>query len=357
MQVLIHLEKLRHNLAFIRDICRRAGLAPVWITKGCQAHPAILELLAETPREMIGDVSPVNLERAHTLFPGRRMMVQLPDRRRVAAMASGADIWLVSDPAHARMIAAAAGNREPRPELLLMVDVGNRREGVPPDRIVATADAIRAVEGVFLVGLGTSVGCYGGYRAGGADMQRLVDIAAKTEGALGCRFEWLSVGSGTMLLETVAQGRMPDRINQLRIGAALLVGEMPPTRNAIPGLFQDAFIFQGEVLETSLKPSLPAGGTGFDAFGKQVVFEDRGLRQFCILNFGLLDVDAYDLGPLTEGLRIVGATSNYTICDATRCTPQPAIGDTLAFRMAYSSMARAMASDDVGKVVVLPGQA
>ena len=311
MQVFIHLDKLRHNLAFIRDICRQAGLAPAWITKGCQAHPAILELLAENGHETIGDVSPANLERARTLFPGKRMMVQLPDRARVAAMPHGVDTWLVSDPVHARMIAAAAGMQVPCPELILMVDVGNRREGVLPDRITDAAGAIRAITDVSLVGLGTAVGCYGGYRAGEADMQRLVEIAVKTEKELGCRFDWLSAGSGTMLLETAARGRMPERINQLRIGAALLVGEMPPTRQAIPGLYQDAFIFRGDVLETSLKPSLPAGSTGVDAFGKQVVFEDRGARQLCILNFGLLDVDSYDLAPLTEGLRIVGATSNY----------------------------------------------
>ncbi len=352
MQVFIHLDKLRFNIAFIREICRKAGLQPVWVTKGCQAHPEILALLADNPREMIGDVSPANLERVRNRFPGKLMMVQLPDRHRLLAMGAGSDIWLVSDPAHACMIADGARQWECHQELILMVDVGNRREGVLPDRAVDTAAAIQAIEGVSLAGLGTSVGCYGGYRAGMADMERLVDIAQEAEARLDCRFDTLSVGSGTMLLELAAQGRMPEKINQLRIGAALFVGEMPPTKTAIPGLFHDAFILQGEVLETSLKPSLPAGNTGVDAFGKQVVFQDRGSRQLTILNFGLLDVDSYDLTPLTEGLRIVGATSNYTICDTTRCDPQPAIGDLLKFRMAYSAMARAMASADVEKVVV-----
>ncbi len=354
MQVLIHLAKIRHNLAFIREICRKAGLQPVWITKGCQAHPDILELLVENPGEMIGDVSPANLNRARRLFSGKLMMAQLPDPQRVAAVGSGSDVWLVSDPVHARMIANTAKQQGTHPELVLMVDVGNRREGVLPDRTVAAAAAIKAIEGVSLVGLGTSVGCYGGYRAGLADMQHLVNIAQEAETRLDCRFDTLSAGSGTMLLELAAQGRMPESVNQLRIGAALFVGEMPPTKTAIPGLYHDAFILRGEVLETSLKPSIPTGSTGVDAFGKQVVFEDRGARRLSVLNFGLLDVDSYDLTPLAEGLRIVGATSNYTICDTTRCDPQPAIGDSLEFRMAYSSMARAMASDDVEKVVVIP---
>lgn len=352
MQVFIHLDKLRYNLTFIREICRKADLQPVWITKGCQAYADILELLVETPGEMLGDVSPANLKRARKRSSGKLMMVQLPDPGRVAAIGACVDVWLVSDPAHARMIAGTAKQVGKHPELVLMVDVGNRREGVLPERTADTAAAILAIEGVALVGLGTAVGCYGGYRAGLADMERLVGIARKTETRLQCRFDILSAGSGTMLLELAAQGRLPERINQLRIGAALFVGEMPPTKTALPGLFHDAFILQGEVLETSLKPSIPAGNTGFDAFGKQVVFEDRGSRQLCILNFGLLEVDSYDLTPLTEGLRIIGATSNYTICDTTRCDPQPAMGDLLEFRMAYSSMARAMASDDVTKIAV-----
>jgi ornithine racemase len=352
MQVLIHIDKLRHNLSFIRGICRKAGLQPVWITKGCQAHPEILKLLAETPGEMIGDVSPANLAKARKLVTGKLMMVQLPDPDKAAAIGTGTDVWLVSDPAHARMIAAAARRQGSLPELVLMVDVGNRREGVMPDRAVNTAAAIQAVEGIALTGLGTSVGCYGGYRAGLADMRQLVTIAENVEAKLDCRFDILSAGSGTMLLELAVQGKLPERVNQLRIGAAAFVGEMPPTKTAIPGLYHDAFILQGEVLETSLKPSMPACATGVDAFGKQVVFKDRGPRRLCVLNFGLLEVDAYGLTPLDQGLCIVGATSNYTLCDATRCDSQPSIGDTLSFRMAYSSMARAMASDDVEKVVV-----
>jgi predicted amino acid racemase len=301
---------------------------------------------------VVGVVRPTHLERARELYAGKLMMLQLPDLDQVAVIKDTSDIWLVSDPAHARMIATVAKQQRQIQELILMVDVGNHREGVIPELTVATAAAIMENEGVSLIGLGTTVGCYCGYKAGLADMEYLVDIAIEAEAQLGCRFDTLSVGSGSMLLELAEQGEMPDRINQLRIGAAVLVGEEPPTRRAIPGLFQDAFIFQGKVLETSLKPSTPEGSIGTDAFGNKIVFEHQGLRRLCILNFGLLDVDSYDLTPLTEGLRIIAAASNYTICDTTDCDLQPAIGDTVEFRMAYSSMARAMVSRDVKQVFI-----
>ncbi len=350
MQVYIQLEKIRHNAAVIRGICRQAHLQPVWITKGCNAFPPILDVLAEDGRDMLGDVSQASLERARGAFSGRLMMAQLPDKGRVPGILPFSDVWLVSAPVHAQTIAAAARQLDKRQDLILMVDVGNRREGVMPGQVTAIAEAIRRIEAVSLTGLGTSVGCYGGYRAGRTDMEQLVAVARQAETDLKCRFEVLSAGSGTMLLDLATRGDMPPRINQLRIGAAVLVGEIPPTKTALPDLYQDAFIFRGEVLETAPKPSMPACSTGVDAFGRKIVFEDLGLRQLSLLNFGLLDVDSYDLTPLDKGLRILGATSNYTLCDTTRCERSLEIGDTLDFRMAYSAMARAMASERVAKV-------
>jgi len=352
MRTFIHLDKLRHNISSIRDICRQAGVKPVWVTKGCNAHPQILSLLAEVPGEIVGIVRPSHLERARKIYPGKLMMVQLPDHDQASAIGVSPDIWLVSAPAHAKMIADHAKRQGRLQELILMVDVGNHREGVVPERTLSTAETLMTNEGISLIGLGTTVGCYGGYKAGLADLEKLVTIASETEERLSCRFHTLSVGSGSMLLRLVEQGVIPERINQLRIGAAVFVGEEPPTKRAIPGLFQDVFVFQGEVLETSLKPAIPNGTTGTDAFGKKLVFENNGLRRLCILNFGLLDVDSYDLTPLTRGLRIIAAASNYTICDTTDCDSQPTIGDHLEFRMAYSSMARAMASGEVKKTFI-----
>ena len=60
----------------------------------------------------------------------------------------------------------------------------------------------------------------------------------------------------------------------------------------------------------------------------------------------MIDTDPYALYPLDPGILIVGATSNYTICDFTDCNLSPGIGDRLEFRMASSAVARAMSSSE-----------
>ncbi|MBI9082828.1 MAG: alanine racemase [Desulfobacterales bacterium] len=352
MEVLVHLEKIRENLATIRGFCRQAGLQPVWITKGCQAYDPILSDLTVHTDEVLGDVRPANLARLRRAFSGKVMRVQISGAQQAGETVRSAHTTLISHPAHARWLGKAAGSLGITHDLIFMIDVGNRREGALPVAVSEMVREVAQIPHVCLVGLGASVGCYGGYRAGLADLERLVATALGVRNDTGLALDVLSVGSGTMLLDLVRQGRVPAGITQLRIGAAVWVGEMPPTRTAIDGLHQDAFCFCGEILESGLKPSLPEGQTGTDAFGRQVVFENAGDRHLVLMNFGMVDVDAYDLTPLEAGVRVIGATSNYTICDVTDAATAFSVGSVLTFRMGYSAMVRAMSSTETVKTVV-----
>ena len=280
------------------------------------------------------------------------MRIHIPGAQQAGETVRWAHISLISHPAHARWLAEAASRLGLTHDLIFMIDVGNRREGALPEIASEMVSEVARIPHVRLVGLGASVGCYGGYRAGLADLERLVAAAHGVRNHTGQALDVLSVGSGTMLLDLVRAGRVPAGITQLRIGAAVWVGEMPPTRTAIDCLHQDAFCFCGEILESGHKPSLPTGQTGTDAFGRTVVFENAGDRHLVVMNFGMVDVDAYDLTPLDDGVRIVGATSNYTICDVTDAAVNLSVGSILTFRMGYSATVRAMSSTETVKTVV-----
>ena len=352
MEVLIDLAKLDHNIAVIQAICRHAGVQAVWVTKGCHSLPAVVDLLASRGAAVLGDVYADNLGRIRDNFAGELQMIQPPSHHQLDAALAFADTLLVSSVDNAAALARAARRAGRRPRLILMVDVGNLREGVLPDAVAGVVTRILELPHVDLIGLGTSVGCFGGYFASERDLQRLVHVAATVSAATGHHFRTLSAGSGTMLLELAAAGSMPPEINQLRIGAAFLVGDQPPTGRPLPALHQDAFLMRGEILELARKPSLPQAPTGSDAFGRTVAFEDLGERNRALLDFGMTDVDVYALTPRSAGVRVLGATSNYTICDVTECPECLRVGSHLDFRMAYSAMARAMASVHTPKTLV-----
>ncbi len=352
MEILIDLRKIRYNISVIQEICGKAGLQIVWVSKGCHSHPEVIRVLAEMNAEIIGEVYLSNLRRIREFFPGELMTIHCPALTQAKEVVSHADISVVSNPEQTLALSRASEELGKKQRLLLMVDVGNTREGVMPEDVLPTLRKILSFPGIELVGLGTSVGCYAGYCAGEKDLHRFLRIAREMEKAAVHRFKVLSVGSGTMLLDLIKAGKMPKGITQVRIGAALLVGEKPPTKEPIVPLYQDCFVFRGEILEISRKPSLPAEPTGYDAFGRKVVFENKGERENALLNFGVIDVDIYDLTPKAAGVRIIGGTSNYTVCDVTDCEEKLKVGDQLDFRMAYSAMARAMSSRYVLKTIL-----
>jgi predicted amino acid racemase len=352
MEVRIDLRKIRYNVSIINDICHKAGLQIVWVSKGCHSEPEVIRVLGEMKAEIIGEVYLSNLQKIREIFPGELMMIHFPALTQAKDAVSRADIIVISNTEHAEALSSASQGLGKKQRLILMVDVGNTREGVMPREVLSTVRKILSFPGIELIGLGTSIGCYAGYCAGEDDLNLFLKVARETEEAMKYRLQVLSVGSGTMLLDLIRTGKMPKRINQVRIGAALLVGEKPPTKEPIIPLYQDCFVFRGEILEIFRKPSLPIGPTGYDAFGRKVVFENKGERDNALLNFGVIDVDIYDLTPQLPGVRIIGGTSNYTVCDVTDSPEKLKVGQYLDFRMAYSAMARATSSRYVRKTIL-----
>lgn len=352
MEVLIDLGKLRHNISVLQAICRDAGLQVVWVTKGCHSYPAVIGLLGEMGAEIIGDAYVQNFQSILGAFPGELMMICFPTLSQTAEAVAGADTNLISCADHAAALSRAAQVVGQKQQVILMVDVGNLREGVMPHRILPVVKKILALPGIELAGLGTSVGCFGGYCVGLKDMETLLRIAEETEESVNIKLPVISVASGTMILDLIREGKIPEGINQVRIGAGFLVGEKPPTKEPIAQLDQGAFILRTEIVERMRKPSLPGTQTGRDAFGRTISFEDFGDRSKALLNIGVVDVDVYDLTPITSGVRIVGASSNYTICDVTDCTEKLEVGRHLDFRMGYSAMSKAMASKYTQKTVI-----
>ena len=351
MEVFIDLNKIRFNISHIKKVCEAAGLQVVWVTKGCHSHPSVIEALFEVDSGIIGEVYFSNFERIADRYPYEKMMTQVPTPSQIKDAVARTDIILVSTIDQIRLISDDAQRINKTQKILIMIDTGNLREGILPQNL---PDIIKhlPMAGVELSGFGISVGCFGGYIATLKDLNTLVTIAGDMEKCMGKNVDILSIGSGTMLFDLIEAKAIPPEINQNRIGAALLVGEKPPVKEALPPLHRDIFTFKGEISEIYVKPSVPGGETASDAFGKKILFKDKGDRLKALFNFGMVDVDVYDLTLGLEGLDIVGATSNYTICDITDCPEKLVAGDTIEFRMGYSAISRAFGSAQVKKTVI-----
>jgi predicted amino acid racemase len=102
-----------------------------------------------------------------------------------------------------------------------------------------------------------------------------------------------------------------------------------------------------EVIESKVKPSVPYGEIGLDAFGSIPTFADRGIIRRAILNIGRQDVLYTQLYPRID-IDILGASSDHLIADAKKTDLK--VGDEVKFDLDYGAMLQAMTSPYVAKV-------
>lgn len=351
----IDLDKIEHNAAAITGLCGRHGIAVAGVTKCVCGHPEVARAMLRGGVVSLADSRLENIDRLRGAgIEANCLLLRLPPLSGAAQVVECADWSVNSELAVLQALSRAAVQGGRVHEVMLMVDLGDLREGIRPDDLLALAAQAIRLPGIHIVGLGTNLACFSGVVPSAHNMQRLVELAEALEQRFALRLDWLS-GVNSSGLELLASGRMPGRVNHARIGEAILLGRETVHRRPWPGTVQDAFLLHAEVLELKRKPSRVVGERGEDAFGKQPPVEDLGAMDRALLNVGRQDVQVGGLTPLDGRLRIIGATSDYTVLDVTGAGGELRVGDQVVFSLNYAALLAAMTSGYVKKRPLLGG--
>jgi predicted amino acid racemase len=178
-------------------------------------------------------------------------------------------------------------------------------------------------------------------------LEALCERVEEVEARFGIRLDTVS-GGNSANLPLMDTARMPARINQLRIGAAILRGENSLTGAILPWLRGDAFTLEAELVEIKTKHSLPEGETGRDAFGNVQTFVDRGERVRGIVNLGRVDIRPEGLTAHDPDVETTAASSDHLIVDLTG-SKRFAVGDPIRFDLDYGALVQAFLSPYVEK--------
>jgi len=263
------------------------------------------------------------------------------------------DLSLNSELATVKALDAAAKAAGKRHQVIVMVELGDLREGIMPAELPAFAEAVERLADIELAGIGVNLTCYGAIMPDEDNLGRLADLAAQTERQLGRPLRYVS-GGNSGSLDLAFSGRMPSAINTLRVGETILHGVDTLTREQMLDLRLDAFTLEAPVIECLVKPSLPSGTGTQDAYGRRPTFEDHGERRRAICALGRQDCQVEGLAPLAPGVKILGASSDHLILDVQAIDQPLSVGDTLAFRPAYAATLELFTSPYVHKVFTPP---
>ncbi|MBZ9674623.1 alanine racemase [Mesorhizobium sp. ES1-1] len=349
-QVAIDLGRIERNARTIVDRCAQSGIKVFGVTKGTCGMPQVARAMLRGGVAGIAESRFENIRRLRESgINARIMLLRSPPMARVEEVVRTVDISLQSELATIREIARIAERMGRVHDIMLMIDLGDLREGIWPSDLIPTVEQILEFKGVRIAGIGTNLGCFGAIMPTEENLGQLVAHAYKAERLSGKSLDWISGGASSSL-PLLLEGRLPAGINNLRVGEAILQGGVETFRDGPwAELETDACRLTSDIIEVKLKPSRPIGQSGYDAFGNQPVFSDDGDRLRAIANIGREDVLVEGLTPIAKGIRVLGASSDHLMLDVQDADPPPAVGDRVAFRMSYGAMLLAMTSEYVEK--------
>ncbi len=331
----VNKEKLSHNVRFMNKVAKEKGVNICCVTKGYCAYPEIVEIFYENGIREFADSRIENLQKINYVGV-RRYLLRLPMISEARKVVLYSDMSLNSEIETVKALGREATKLGITHNVLLMIDVGDLREGVRPEDALATAKEICKVEGVKLYGIGMNVNCYGGVLPTETNIGELVDIAENIEKECNIKLEMISGGnSGSVYL--LLQDRLHKRVNNLRLGESVFCGVEASFQENIVGMERDIFTLTTEVIEVKDKPSKPIGEIGLNAFGESVTFEDKGIIKRAIVACGRQDAKIDSIYPVNSDIEILGASSDHTILDVTKIK-NIKVGDTVDFNMTYGAI-------------------
>jgi len=342
----IRLDRIHHNARTLVTRLGRRGIAVTGVTKATLGSPEVAHELLHAGVTAIGESRIENVEAlraAGVLSP--MTLIRSPMPSQVDRVVAHADLSLNTELDVIDRLSVAAGRQAATHGVLLMVELGDLREGILPGELHGFVAQVLRFPHIALRGIGANLACQSGIGPDARNMHELSALAAAVEAAHGIHLDVVSGGNSANLTWAFGADEV-GRVDDLRLGESILLGCEPLHRTPIEGLRTDAVTLVAEVIESRPKPSLPWGDVHETAFGVVEPAEDRGTRARTIVAIGRQDVDPDGLTP-PRGMHILGASSDHLVLDTGPRTLR--IGAEVRFGVDYSAMVRAMTSPFVSR--------
>ena len=343
----IFLDKIKFNSTELYNRLSKNKIEIMGVTKVMSGHPYYAKTLIESGITLFGDSRIQNIYRLRKgginekIYQIRSPMIS--ESRLSVKYSDGA---IITEYDVAKSLSLYARNFGKKYSIIVMVEMGDLREGVLKDRLLEFFNLIYKLPNLNVEGIAMNLGCYGGVKPTVKKLEEFLEIGKMLE-EHGFNINILS-GGATDTLILYEMGVLKG-INQLRIGEAIALGRDTTNNRKIDYLRQDTFIVEGEIIEVDEKPTIPDGEIGRDAFGNIPKFEDIGIIKRAILAMGKHDVEFDALIPL-EDVKILGGSGDHMILDIRNIKREIKVGDRIAFYPLYPSLLQLMESRYVKKV-------
>ena len=341
----ITLAKIQHNARILCELYGKQGISLMGVSKAVLGEPLIAEAMIRGGVKFIADSRLENIQRMKNARISTQFVLLRTVLSRAESIVKDVDISLNTEIATLEKLNYYASLQNKIHQIILMVEMGDLREGILPDDMFLFVKKVLCLPHLKIIGLGCNLACYGGIKP---DEQKMLQLSQLTE-AIATKFSinlGLISGGNSANYEWYKATKKVGGINNLRIGESILLGCETVKGQTIPELYTNAFKLIAEVIESKVKPSVPFGEIGQDAFGNIPVFRDIGMHRRAIIALGKQDTLISGLSP-NRDMEILGSSSDHTVIDSKNLDLKVGVG--VNFDLDYGSLLAAMTSPFIKK--------
>jgi predicted amino acid racemase len=348
-------QKLAQNYNHLNNIFEKHHIEWAVVAKLLCGNETFLKSLLSVIDKDVCDSRLSNLKKIKELSPETKTVYIKPPAKRLAkSIVKYADVSFNSELDTIKALSEEAFRQHKTHRIVIMIEMGELREGIMADSLLEFYAEVIKLPNIEITGIGTNLKCLNGILPDHEKLTQLVRYRRIAEQTFKKKIPYISAGS-SVTIPLLDSGNVPEGINHFRVGETLFFGTDVFNDTYLKGMHRDVFKLTAEVIEIHEKPMIPTGKVGKNLTGESPEYnqEDRGKTSVrAIVDLGVLDIDVKQVTPLTEGIEVLGASSDMMILNITDEEKDIKVGDELDFGVSYLAVLRAMNSDYVDKKVV-----
>lgn len=307
------------------------------------------KIIEKTNIENIADSHTSNLA-IYKEIPVKKWLIREPMLCEIEDVVKYVDISFNSEYYIIKQLDLEAKRQNKIHNVILTYELGDIREGCTKGELYDLIKKCLSLKNIKIYGIGSNLSCFGGVVPTNDNMKELKELAIEIEDKFNIKLEVVS-GANTSAMPMLRKREIPKKINNIRIGEAILCGYNTNSCEKLEGFSQDTFILKAQIVEIKNKPSIPRGTSYVDAEGNKTQFKDKGIRKKALIAIGNEETNIKELTPKDTDIEVLGGCSNYTVLDITDSKQKYKVGDILEFNMSYFAILKSMISKYVHKEI------
>lgn len=346
----INLQKISRNIEIINNLCSIQDREFVLVSKIIHSDPFILKYLYDRGLNSIADINKENLDAINFDIKKTLFLPSLSDINQTVQ-----NYFYVYTSSIEILEKICNFNLSKKIKIIIPIEFGGLREGVPKNELIEFIKKSIKLHGVEIAGISSNFGCISGRKPSIQELNEIVLLGREVQNKLGYKLKIISTG-GTILIDYLIKNKIPQEINQIRIGEAAFFGYNTFRERYVEGLENNGVILTAEIIEIYEKDTNQNGSYGKNIFGNKIKKSDRffncGLRKRALLNFGVLSSRMATLKPFDKNILLLKQSYDTTIVDIADCDIDYVIGSKICFYSGYDSTTQSIMSRFVEKKIV-----